>query len=111
MFMPRIVAEILDQTDELAARFEAHEPEPTAERDAAALRTVREAFQARADAERRLADACRSHAPKASRGPRSAPWRERRVKQPGNATDAPSPSIEHACLRVESTAPDIRALN
>jgi hypothetical protein len=57
MLMPRTVAEILDQADELAARFEAHEPEPTAGRDAAALRTVREAFQARADAERRLADA------------------------------------------------------
>jgi hypothetical protein len=54
MFMPRTAAEILDQADELAARFEAHEP---AGRDAAALRTVRRAFQALADAELRLADA------------------------------------------------------
>jgi hypothetical protein len=57
MLLPRTVAEIIDQADELAARFEAHEPDPTAGRDAAALRTVREAFQARAHAERSLADA------------------------------------------------------
>jgi hypothetical protein len=55
--MPRTVAEILDQADELAARFEAHEPETDAIADAAALRAVRRAFQARADAERQLADA------------------------------------------------------
>lgn len=57
MPMPRTVAEILDQADELAARFEAHEPDPNAIADAAALRAVRRAFQARADAERQLADA------------------------------------------------------
>ncbi len=55
--MPRTIDEILDQADELAARFEAHEPDPTDVTDAAALRTVRHAFQARADAERHLADA------------------------------------------------------
>jgi hypothetical protein len=55
--MPRTVAEILDQADELAARFEAHEPDVNAIVDAAALRAVRRAFQARADAERQLADA------------------------------------------------------
>jgi hypothetical protein len=55
--MPRTVAEILDQADELAARFEAHEPDADAIVDATALRTVRRAFQARADAERQLADA------------------------------------------------------
>ncbi len=57
MPMPRTVAEILDQADELAARFEAHEPDADAIVDATALRTVRRAFQARADAERQLADA------------------------------------------------------
>ena len=57
MPMPRTVAEILDQADELAARFEAHEPDPTDVTDATALREVRHAFQARAGAERQLADA------------------------------------------------------
>lgn len=55
--MPRTVAEILEQADELAARFESHEPDPANVTDAAALRAVRQAFQARADAERLLADA------------------------------------------------------
>jgi hypothetical protein len=55
--MPRTVTEILDQADELAARFEAHDPDPDAISDAAALRAVRRAFQARAQAERQLADA------------------------------------------------------
>jgi hypothetical protein len=57
MLMPRTVAEILDQADELAARFEAHEPDPSGVVDATALRAVRHAFQARAEAERQLADA------------------------------------------------------
>lgn len=57
MPMPRTVNEILDQADELAARFEAHEPDPADITDAAPLRAVRLAFQARADAERRVADA------------------------------------------------------
>jgi hypothetical protein len=57
MLMPRTVAEILDQADELAARFEAHEPDAADVSDAAALRAVRHAFQARAEAERKLADA------------------------------------------------------
>jgi len=55
--MPRTTQEILDQADELALRFENHEPDLTNIRDSAALRAVRLAFQARADAERRLADA------------------------------------------------------
>lgn len=55
--MPRTVNEILEQADELAARFEMHEPDPANVTDAAALRAVRHAFQARADAERLLADA------------------------------------------------------
>lgn len=55
--MPRTVKEILERADELAARFENHEPDPTDVKDAAALRAVRMAFQARADAESRLGDA------------------------------------------------------
>ncbi len=55
--MPRTVNEILAQADDLAARFEAHEPDPERVTDAAALRAVRLAFLARAAAERRVADA------------------------------------------------------
>jgi hypothetical protein len=55
--MPRTIAEILEQADELSARFEAHEPDASDVHDAAALRAVRQAFQARAEVERRLADA------------------------------------------------------
>jgi hypothetical protein len=47
--------EILEQADELATRFEAHNPGRMT--DAAALRDVRRAFLHRAAAERRLADA------------------------------------------------------
>jgi hypothetical protein len=53
--MPRTAQEILDCADELAARFEQHEPGDDV-RDADALRTVRDAFMARADAERALLD-------------------------------------------------------
>jgi hypothetical protein len=53
--MPRTAQEILDHADELAARFETHEPGDVHE--AAELRLVREAFLARADAERTLGDA------------------------------------------------------
>jgi hypothetical protein len=54
--MPRTAQEILDSADELATRFEQHEPGDDI-RDASALRTVRDAFLARADAERGLLDA------------------------------------------------------
>ena len=54
--MPRTTQEILDQADRLAARFEIHDPTDDI-KDAAALRAVREAFQARALAERGLSDA------------------------------------------------------
>jgi hypothetical protein len=53
--MPRSIEEILEQADELAARFETHEPDQVV--DASALRMVRSAFLERAEAERRLADA------------------------------------------------------
>ena len=56
--MPRTVAEILEQADELAARFEAHEPDASGVNDAASLpRRSQALFQARAEAERLLADA------------------------------------------------------
>lgn len=55
--MPRTAQEILDQADQLAARFEEHDPEEKRAQDAAALRTVRQAFLSRAEAERALADA------------------------------------------------------
>jgi hypothetical protein len=54
--MPRTAQEILDHADELAARFESHEPGNDV-RDAADLRLVREAFLTRADAERALGEA------------------------------------------------------
>ena len=53
--MPRTAQEILDHADELAARFEQAEPDDL--RDATALRAVRDAFLARAEAERDLRDA------------------------------------------------------
>lgn len=53
--MPRTAQEILDNADELAARFEHAEPDDL--RDATALRVVREAFLARAETERTLRDA------------------------------------------------------
>jgi hypothetical protein len=56
--MPRSLKEILDQAADLAGRFESHNNmEPSDVKDAAALRAVREAFQARAGAEARLAAA------------------------------------------------------
>lgn len=52
--MPRTAQEILDQADELAARFEDHEPKPGDGLDATALRELRLAFASRADAEAQL---------------------------------------------------------
>lgn len=54
---PRTTKEVLDQADELAARFEAHDPDPAEIKDAASLRAVRLTFQARTDAEYRLVEA------------------------------------------------------
>ncbi|MFQ5556873.1 MAG: hypothetical protein ACE5GB_05110 [Acidimicrobiales bacterium] len=53
--MPRSTQEILDQADELAARFEDHDPGSVD--DAGALRGLRTAFRNRADAEKQLAEA------------------------------------------------------
>ena len=53
--MPRSLKEILDQADELATRFEDHNP--TNMKDAAALRDLRAAFRKRAEGDARLAAA------------------------------------------------------
>lgn len=55
--MPRTMQEILDQAEELATRFEQHEPVEANVKDATALRTVYAAFRARAEAERQLGEA------------------------------------------------------
>jgi hypothetical protein len=57
MPVPRSLEAILEQADELAARFENHEPRADNIADATALRMAREAFQERVAAERRLAEA------------------------------------------------------
>ena len=55
--MPRTIDEIINQAEELAARFEGHEPDPGEVKDATALREVRNAFLARAEAERHVTEA------------------------------------------------------
>ncbi len=57
MTMPRSIDEIIQQADELADRFEEHDPDTSHIQDAAALRALRKAFKSRAEAERRLAAA------------------------------------------------------
>lgn len=54
--MPRTAQEILERADELAARFENHDPGDDIH-DAMELHRVREAFLARADAEHALGGA------------------------------------------------------
>ena len=55
--MPRTVDEIINQAEELAARFEDHEPNADDVRDANVLRALRRAFLARAEAEQRVTEA------------------------------------------------------
>lgn len=55
--MPRSLQEIIDQAEQLAVRFESHDPDLGEVKDAAALRAVRQAAHARAQAEAVLADA------------------------------------------------------
>lgn len=55
--MPRTINEILAHADELAARFENHEPDIGQVGDAAALRALRAAVLARAEADRTVAAA------------------------------------------------------
>lgn len=57
--MPRTIDEIINQAEELAARFEDHVPDADDFRDASALRELRNAFLARAEAEQRVTDAVR----------------------------------------------------
>jgi hypothetical protein len=55
--MPRTIDEITNQAEELAARFEDHDPDTDEVRDATALRELRQAFLARAEAEHRVTTA------------------------------------------------------
>src|SRR5262245_7913857 len=55
--MPRTLAEILEHADELADRFDVHDPDPSDVHDARPLRDVRRAFEDSAIAQARLRDA------------------------------------------------------
>lgn len=55
--MPRTIDEIINQAEELAARFEDHEPDADDIKDATALRELRRAFLARAEADQRVTEA------------------------------------------------------
>ncbi|MGH8946938.1 MAG: hypothetical protein ACRDVL_12420 [Acidimicrobiia bacterium] len=55
--MPRTIGEIINQAEELALRFEDHQPDSDDIKDAAALRELRRAFLARAKAEQRVTEA------------------------------------------------------
>jgi hexokinase len=57
--MPRSVEEILQHADELAARFENCEPNPSEELDPTAVAALRSAAMERATAERHLLEAVR----------------------------------------------------
>ncbi len=57
--MPRSVEEILQHADELAARFENYEPDPSDELDPAAVTALRVAVMERSEAERHLIEAVR----------------------------------------------------
>lgn len=58
--MPRTVEEILAHADELAARFESYEPDPSDELDARAVSMLRAAVVERSEAERHLLEAVRT---------------------------------------------------
>ena len=55
--MPRSVQEILDQSAELAARFEDYEPRAEDERDPEAFKALHQATLARAEAEKQIREA------------------------------------------------------
>ena len=57
MTMPRTVEEILAHADELAARFEAYDPNPGDELDVTAIGQLRAAVAEQSAAERHLLDA------------------------------------------------------
>ncbi len=58
--MPRTVDEILQHADQLAARFEAYDPDPADELDPGAVALLRAAIQERSDAERHVLDAVKA---------------------------------------------------
>lgn len=60
MPVPRSVKEILEHSEELAARFEDYEPASGDERDPATYLALREAVVSRSDAERSVRDAVAS---------------------------------------------------
>lgn len=55
--MPRTIDQIVSRAEELAVRFEQHEPVDDAVEDAILLRDLRKAFLARAEAEQRVTEA------------------------------------------------------
>jgi hypothetical protein len=55
--MPRTADEIISQAEEPALRFQDHEPDVDAIKDASAIRELRRAFLARAGAEQRVIEA------------------------------------------------------
>ena len=55
--MPRTVKEILEHSEDLAARFEDYEPKADDERDPVAFAKLRDAVTSRAEAEGAIADA------------------------------------------------------
>lgn len=57
MIMPRTVQQILNQADELAARFERYEPSAADERDPRVFAELRQAVLARSEAERSVSNA------------------------------------------------------
>jgi hypothetical protein len=81
------------QADELAARFEPHEPDTTDD-DAAALCATRKAFQARADANETSRTRCQPQERRGTRGPRSARWSVPQEKPRANATVTQRPSAD-----------------
>ena len=60
MMMPRTVDEILQHADQLAARFEAYDPDPADELDPGAVALLRAAIKERSDAERHVLDAVKA---------------------------------------------------
>jgi hypothetical protein len=58
--MPRSVDDILKHADELAARFERYEPDPSDELDQESVARLRQAVKERSDAERHVLEAIRT---------------------------------------------------
>ena len=84
--MPRTIDEIISQAEELATGFENHEPNADDIKDASALRELRQAFLARAEAEQHVTEASRRHVLTGTHGPPSEPWSAHRAKPPDRST-------------------------